>query len=101
MARSDEKGTRGADAAETNTRTAAYAPLRARGAELGFFADKTAQVGARVNPELLRLAKARTGVRSDSELIELALASLVIEDGFAEAFERLRGRVDEDVPLGL
>lgn len=72
-----------------------------RGAELGLTALKTSRIAGRVNPELVRLAKERTGVVSDSELLELALTSLLLEDGFADAFREARGSVEEDVGVGL
>lgn len=73
--------------------------LKARSHELGLTTRRTGRIGARVNPELVREAKRRTGIETDSELVELALANLVIEDGFAEAFKRIRGAVDKDVDL--
>lgn len=72
-----------------------------RGAELGLTSAKTGRIAGRVNPELVRLAKERTGVTSDSELLELALTSLVLEDGFADAFRAARGTVDGEVEVGL
>lgn len=71
-----------------------------RGAELGLTAAKTGRIAGRVNPDLVRLAKERTGARSDSELLELALTSLVLEDGFADAFRAARGAVPGDVEIG-
>ena len=72
-----------------------------RGAELGLTTAKTGRIAGRVNPELVRLAKEQTGAASDSELIELALTSLVLEDGFADAFRAARGAVDGDIEVGL
>ena len=68
---------------------------------LGLSGGKTAKVGGRVNPELLRLAKSRTGVESDSAVLELALGNLVIEDGFPETFQKVRGTVASDIDLGI
>ena len=72
-----------------------------RGAELGLTTAKTGRIAGRVNPELVRLAKERTGAASDSELIELALTSLILEDGFADAFRAARNAVDGDIEVGL
>jgi hypothetical protein len=69
--------------------------------KLGFLERKTESVTTRINPELLRLAKERTGVEANSALIELAVASLVLEDGFPEAFARSRGRVSADLDLSV
>jgi hypothetical protein len=78
-----------------------FGPVTERGAELGLTTAKTGRIAGRVNPELVRLAKERTGVSSDSELLELALTSLLLEDGFADAFHAARGAVEGDVELGL
>lgn len=68
---------------------------------LGLARDKTAKLGGRVNPKLLALARARAGAESDSELIEIALGNLVMDDGFPEAFRKARGAVDPKVNLEL
>lgn len=69
-------------------------------AELGFLSDKTESVGARINPKLLERAKSLTGANSTSNLIELALATLVAEmDGFPDASVKLFGSVDKDLNL--
>lgn len=67
--------------------------------KLGLLDRKTESVTTRINPDLLRLAKERTGIEANSALIELALASLVLENGFPEAFARSRGRVSADLDL--
>jgi hypothetical protein len=61
---------------------------------------KTARISGRISPALIARAKARTGIASDSELIEFALASLALDDDFTAVFERLDGSVDPDLPLG-
>jgi hypothetical protein len=53
-----------------------------------------------VSPALIAQAKKRTGIESDTELIEVALASIALEDDFAEAFKAARGKVDPDLKLG-
>jgi len=62
---------------------------------------KSETVTARINPELLRLAKDRSGVAATSALVELAIANLAAEDGFSDAFARARGRVPADIDLGI
>jgi len=69
--------------------------------KMGFLERKTESVTTRINPELLRLAKERTGVDANSALIELAVANLILEDGFPEAFARSRGRVSADLDLSI
>ncbi len=68
---------------------------------LGLLERRTASVTTRINPELLRLAKEKTGVEANSALIELAVASLVFEDGFPDVFKRSRGRVSPDLDLSI
>jgi hypothetical protein len=67
--------------------------------KMGLTRNKTAQLGGRVNPRLLELARARAGVETDSQLIELALGNLVMEDGFSEAFRAARGTISPDLDL--
>lgn len=62
---------------------------------------KSETVTARINPELLRLAKERAGVEANSALVELAIANLAAEDGFPEAFARARGRIPADIDLSI
>jgi hypothetical protein len=66
----------------------------------GLLKEKTTRISGRVSPALIAEAKRRTGIKSDTELIEFALASLALEDNFAEAFEAARGKVDPDIKLG-
>ena len=67
--------------------------------KMGLTRNKTAQLGGRVNPRLLELARERAGVETDSQLIELALGNLVMEDGFSEAFRASRGTISPDLDL--
>lgn len=66
----------------------------------GLLRDKTARIAGRISPELLALAKARTGLASDTELLEFALASLALEDPFVATFRELRSTVDPSLQLG-
>lgn len=70
-------------------------------ARLGLSRDKTAKLGGRVNPKLLELARERSGAVNDSQLIEIALGNLVMEDGFSEAFRASRGTVDPSLDLDV
>lgn len=67
--------------------------------KMGLTRNKTAQLGGRVNPRLLEMARERAGVDTDSQLIELALGNLVMEDGFTEAFRASRGTINPDLDL--
>lgn len=67
--------------------------------EMGLSRDKGERVTVRINPKLLELARARTGAMSDSKLLEFALANIVIEDGFADAFSAASGKIDPTIDL--
>lgn len=67
----------------------------------GLLHEKGGRIGGRVSPALVRQAKAQTGIKSDTDLIEFALASVALEDRFAESFKAVRGTVDPDLKLGF
>ncbi|WP_205686816.1 hypothetical protein [Caulobacter flavus] len=67
----------------------------------GLLADKDGRIGGRLSAALIEQAKANTGIATDTELLEFALASLALEDRFAEAFEAVGGTVDPDLKLGF
>ncbi len=61
--------------------------------------QKDARISGRVSATLLGAAKKRTRIVSDTELIELALSRLVLEDDFGRKFVRRKGSVPESVDL--
>jgi hypothetical protein len=67
----------------------------------GLLHEKGGRIGGRVSPALVRQAKAQTGIETDTDLIEFALASVALEDKFAESFKAVRGTVDPDLKLGF
>jgi hypothetical protein len=67
--------------------------------KVGLLADKNGRIAGRISAELISEAKRRTGIRSDTELLQFALASVALEDNFAAAFSRLSGTVDADLDL--
>jgi hypothetical protein len=67
----------------------------------GLLGEKSCRISGRVSRALLEQAKRRTGIESDTELIEFALASVALEDDFPEAFKAARGKVDPDLELGF
>lgn len=67
----------------------------------GLLHEKGGRIGGRVSPALVRQAKAQTGIQTDTDLIEFALASVALEDRFAESFKAVRGTVDPDLKLGF
>jgi hypothetical protein len=61
--------------------------------------DKDAKVSGRIHRRLLDAAKQRTGIESETALLEYALAKVAIEDDFGAHLARLRGTVSKDVDL--
>jgi hypothetical protein len=68
--------------------------------ESGLLGEKAARVASRVSRTLLEQARERTGIASDSALIEFALANVALADDFAETYRHLGGAVDPDLELG-
>lgn len=69
--------------------------------ESGLRAEKDGRIAGRVSQDLIRKAKARTGLTSDTELIEFALASVALDDDFAATFRKQQGSVDPALRLGF
>jgi hypothetical protein len=67
----------------------------------GLLGEKSGRIGGRVSAALLEQAKRRTGIESDTELIAFALASIALDDRFAEAFRQSRGKVPPELKLGF
>lgn len=67
----------------------------------GLLHEKGGRIGGRVSPALVAQAKAQTGIKTDTDLIEFALASVALEDRFPESFKAVRGTVDPDLKLGF
>src|ERR1700688_4768254 len=92
-------------AAETGAVRTATAPDRlkygivfARNAGL-LDGGKTVVVRGRMPPALVKLAKAKTGIASDTELLTAALANLVAADDYAEWLIAHRGTLPADLDL--
>jgi len=66
---------------------------------LGAVKDK--RLTGRVSSELLEAAKKRAHVSSDSELIEIALSRLALEDDFGTKLVRRKGSLPRDLDLAI
>jgi hypothetical protein len=62
---------------------------------------KDVRLSGRVSASLVEAAKTRTGVRSDSELLELALSRLALEDDFGRKLLNRKGSIAPDIDLEL
>ena len=60
---------------------------------------RTLVLRGRMPEELVAAAKQRTGITSDSKLLETALANLAMADDYAEWLYSQRGTVDPDLDL--
>jgi hypothetical protein len=63
--------------------------------------DKEGRIAGRLSKRLLRAAKLRAGVSSDTELLEYALAKVALEDDFGDKLFRHEGSVSKRVDLEL
>ena len=62
---------------------------------------KDAVIRGRVSTALVRAAKKRAGVSTDTELLEVALSNLALADDFGDKFLKRKGTVDPDLDLEL
>ncbi|MGJ4918131.1 hypothetical protein ACQR10_26895 [Bradyrhizobium sp. HKCCYLRH2060] len=67
----------------------------------GLLKDKADRIGGRVSSALVRQAKRQTGIETDTDLIKFALATVALEDNFADIFKASRGRVAPKLKLGF
>ena len=69
--------------------------------EAGLLDGQTRRIQGRITDALLSAAKARSGIASDTELLEYALARVAIEDDFGAKLLAQKGRVPADLDLEL
>ena len=60
---------------------------------------KSERIGGRVSPRLLSAAMEKSGLHSQAELLEYALAKVAIEDDYAARLLARKGSVPDDVDL--
>ncbi len=65
----------------------------------GLLAGANGRIAARIRRHLVNAAKARSGIKSDTELLEYALARVALEDDFGQKLIIRQGRVPRDVDL--
>jgi len=61
--------------------------------------ERTQVVRGRMPEALVTRAKKRTGINSDTHLIEVALANIAVEDDYAEWLLSRRGAVSREADL--
>ena len=62
---------------------------------------RTQRLSARVDPGLIKAARAKTGLDNDSELVNAALAVLAAPDDFGPWFAAQSGRLPKDFELEI
>jgi hypothetical protein len=67
--------------------------------EAGLLAGASGRIAGRIRKQLVDAAKARSGIKSDTELLEYALARVALEDDFGQRLFALEGRVPQDLDL--
>ena len=58
-------------------------------------------IGGRISPALIEQAKKHTGIETDKDPIEFALANVALDDNFGATFRKTQGTVDPDLKLGF
>jgi hypothetical protein len=92
------RGSRGAPAEEARGAGRIESILEAV-REKGLLDGETTRIGARVRLPLIEAAKRHSGIRSDTDLIEYALARVALEDDFVAKLYALEGTIDPSVDL--
>jgi hypothetical protein len=67
----------------------------------GLLGTKDKTIGGRVPSALVEAAKARSGIRSDSELLLYALSKVALEDDFGDRLLSLKGSIPKNIALDV
>jgi hypothetical protein len=67
--------------------------------DAGLLVGESSRIAARIRKPLIEAARAQSGIKSDTELLEYALACVALEDDFGEKFLALKGSVPKDIDL--
>jgi hypothetical protein len=65
----------------------------------GLLSGDNGRIAGRVRQPLIDAAKVRTGIVSDTELLEYALARVALEDEFGRKLIGRKGRIDPSLDL--
>jgi hypothetical protein len=65
----------------------------------GLLSGESGRIAGRIRETLIKSAKERTGISSDTELLEYALAKVALEDDFGPNILARKGRVPGDIDL--
>ena len=67
--------------------------------DAGLLSGSRGRIAGRIRKQLVKAAKARSGIKSDTELLEYALARVALEDDFGQKLIARKGRVPRDIDL--
>jgi hypothetical protein len=95
MATARHAGPRSARTGENPRRRAVLETAR----DAGLLAGASGRIAGRIRKHLVDAAKARSGIKSDTELLEYALARVALEDDFGQKLIAREGRVPPDLDL--
>lgn len=65
----------------------------------GLLSGESGRIAGRVRQPLIEAAKARSGIASDTELLEYALARVALEDEFGLKLLKRKGRIEPSLDL--
>jgi hypothetical protein len=95
MATARHAGPRSAQTRENPRRRAVLETAK----DAGLLAGASGRIAGRIRKHLVDAAKARSGIKSDTELLEYALARVALEDDFGQKLTAREGRVPRDLDL--
>jgi hypothetical protein len=67
--------------------------------DVGLLTGARSRIAGRIRKQLVDAAKARSGIKSDTDLLEYALARVALEDDFGQKLIARKGRVPPDIDL--
>jgi hypothetical protein len=67
--------------------------------QAGLLSGENGRIAGRVRETLIQTAKERSGLTSDTQLLEYALAKVALEDNFGPKILARKGRVSKDLDL--
>jgi len=67
--------------------------------QLGLLSGENSRIGGRIRRDLVAAAKAQSGIASDTELLEYALARVALEDDFGAKLVSRKGCIPKDIDL--
>jgi hypothetical protein len=67
--------------------------------EAGLLSGVSGRIAGRIRKNLIDAARARSGIKSNTELLEYALACVALEDDFGRKLLARRGSVPKDIDL--